>query len=107
MHDGVSPSIEAAFRGWPPMERAPEIHQFEGGPYGSLRFAPVLQQVAHLERIRDAPVLGPSANVLRPADEGFCLVHATMLHRGRAAGLSVYHGGRLGPGWRNWQTHGT
>jgi len=23
------------------------------------------------------------------------------------AGLSVYHDGSLGPGWRNWQTHGT
>ena len=89
------------------MERAPEIHQFEGGLYGSLRFAPVLQQVAHLQRIRDAPVLGPPAHILRVADEGLRLLHALMLHRGRAEGLSVYHGGRLEPGWRNWQTHGT
>ena len=68
------------------MERAPEIHQFEGGLYGSLRFAPVLQQVAHLERIRDAPVLGPPADVLRVADEGSRLVRALILHRGRGGG---------------------
>ena len=83
MHDGVSPSIEAAFRGWPSMQRAPEIHQFEGGLYGPIGFAPVLEQVAHLERIRDAPVLGPPADVLRVADEGSRLVHALILHCGR------------------------
>ena len=68
------------------MQRAPEIHQFEGGLNGPLGFTPVVEQVPNLERIRDAPVLGPPADVLRVADEGSRLVRALILHRGRGGG---------------------
>ena len=67
----------------------------------------MFNQVAHLDNVGDAPVLGPTAHVVGVAHKGFRLVHALMLHPSSEDGPFSYDGGSLEPGWRNWQTHGT
>ena len=91
---GVRLAFSSQILRWrPAVDAREEPEQRSRGPERPIGRVPSGSQVAHLQRIRDAPVLGPAAHVLRVADEGLRLVHAPMLHRGRA-------GGTFGLSWR-------
>jgi hypothetical protein len=75
----------------PAVDARKEPEQRSRGPERPVGGVPGGPKVPHLERICDAPVLGPPANVGWVADDGLRCVHGTMLHpacRGRGFGLS-------------------
>ncbi len=78
------------------MERRPEVDQLEEGLDRPLGLTPVLKQLAHLDGVRDAPVLGPSAHVFGAIDKRFRVWHTPMLHPGGGAGC-------FGLSWRQTQ----